>query len=140
MASDSRFESSESAELAFYEAIERTDLLAMKQVWAGSRAAVCIHPGSAPLRGLGNIMRSWESIFQGGPEMHFRVELLEKVITDDLAIHLVAEYIRLSGDAEERPPVFATNIFRRCQNGWHMTLHHASPTPERRRSGRHSMH
>jgi len=134
------FDSPENAELAFYDALERADLDAMSKVWEGARNPVCIHPASAPLRGLREILSSWEQIFQGGPEMHLRVEMLEKTLTEDLAIHLVAEYIRLSGDAEERPPVFATNIYRRCRFGWRMVVHHASPTPERRRGHRQSVH
>lgn len=134
------FDSPESAELAFYDAVERADLTAMKTVWAGTRNAVCIHPGSQPLMGVSKILQSWESIFSGGPEMHFRVQLMEKTLTEDLAIHLVAEYIRLSGEAEERAPIFATNIYRRCQGGWRMVLHHASPTPERRQRSRQAIH
>jgi len=135
-----RFDSPEAAEIAFYDAVERADLADMRRVWADIRNAVCIHPAGEPLKGPRAIMQSWEAIFRSGPEMHFRVQLLERTMTDDLAVHMVAEFIRLSGEPEERAPVFATNIYRCCQEGWRMVLHHASPTPERRQSSRKPLH
>lgn len=134
------FESPIDVELAFYDAVERADLEAMQSVWAGARNPVCVHPAGEPLRGLRSILQSWEAIFQRGPEMHFRVEVLDKTLTDDIAVHIVAEYIRLIGEPDERSPVFSTNIYRCCEHGWQMVLHHASPTPERRRGTRQPVH
>lgn len=134
------FESPQAAEIAFYEAVERADLDAMARVWADVRNAVCIHPGGMPVQGRKAILDSWEQIFQGGPGMHFQVQVMEKTLTDDLAVHLVAEFVRLSGEPEERAPIFATNMYRACAEGWRMVLHHASPTPERRQHHRQPIH
>lgn len=134
------FDTPQAAEIAFYEAVERADLAEMGRVWADVRNAVCIHPGGTPIQGRQAILESWEQIFQGGPEMHFQVQVLEKTLTEDLAVHLVAEFVRLSGEAEERAPIFSTNMYRACAEGWRMVLHHASPTPERRKSHRQPVH
>lgn len=134
------FDSPDDVEIAFYDAVERADMDSMESVWAGARNAVCIHPAGEPLRGLKTILHSWEAIFRGGPDMRFRVEVLEKTLTEDIAVHLVAEYIRLSGEPDERPPIYATNMYRRCEHGWQMVLHHASPTPERRQRTRQPVH
>jgi hypothetical protein len=44
-----------------------------------------------------------------------------------LAIHVLHEHISVPGEAAERPPAVATNIYQLTEQGWRMVLHHASP-------------
>lgn len=134
------FESPADAERAFYEAFEQADLRAMSRVWADVRNVVCIHPLNEPVVGPRAVLKSWEKMFEKGPEMHFRVRVQGKTLTEDLATHLVTEHIRVSGETTERPPIIATNIYRYCSDGWRMILHHASPIADRRSKPRHKVH
>lgn len=135
-----RLETPDDVEAAFYEAFETADLSAMRAVWADVRGIICVHPLGEPLVGPRAVLGSWEEMFAKGPEMHFRVRLLQQTRTEDLATHLVSEHIRVSGEAEERPPVIATNIYRYCSGGWRMIVHHASPIPDRRSQSRQRIH
>lgn len=136
----SRLESPSDAEAAFYEAFEAADFAAMRAVWADVRGIICIHPLGEPLVGPKAVLNSWETIFEKGPEMHFRVRVLQQTRTEDIATHLVSEHIRVIGETEERPPVLATNIYRYCSGGWRMIVHHASPIADRRREFRGQVH
>jgi ketosteroid isomerase-like protein len=122
------FDSPDEAEAAFYDAFETADVAAMNEVWADTRGVTCIHPVGKPLKGPQAVRKSWMMMFRNGPEMHFRIRVLQKTRTEDLSVHIVAEHIRVAGETDERPPVIATNIYRRCADGWRMILHHASPT------------
>ena len=37
------------------------------------------------------------------------------------------EYLLVGQEAGPRPPILATNLYRKEGEGWHMVLHHASP-------------
>lgn len=117
----------QAAEKAFYEAFEAGDLLAMMRVWADTSDICCIHPMGKALHGPAAVSEGWEGIFSSGQRLQFVLESVQWQGTDDLAISVVLEHIKVEGDARPRPPMIATNIYRRTDHGWHMLLHHASP-------------
>ena len=49
--------------------------------------------------------------------------------TAEIAIHLVEERVKVRGQAEQQPPVYATNVYRKRESGWHLIIHQNSPTP-----------
>jgi ketosteroid isomerase-like protein len=57
------FATPEDVEAAFYEAIARSDLVALMSVWAEDEEIVCIHPTGQRLTGSDAIRDSWRSIF-----------------------------------------------------------------------------
>jgi ketosteroid isomerase-like protein len=130
------FQTPEAAEAAFYRAFTASDLAAMMAVWAPDDDIACIHPMSAPLGGREPIRQSWAGIFRNSSGMALRVDTARMVHEAGLAIHLVYEHIRPSDKSEFQPPVVATNVYRHSALGWHMILHHASPTPPPRAPAR----
>lgn len=121
------FESSDQAETAFYDAFERADLDAMRDVWADDSGVCCIHPGGERLDGVAAVMDSWASILSGNPMLRFRITDRRVRISGDLAVHVLRENLYLEGTL--RGVVLATNVYRRGEAGWHMILHHAAPDP-----------
>lgn len=120
----------EEAEQAFYDAFQRADLAAMMNVWADREFIECIHPASTRLRGRSDIEASWRSIFGSGVQMRIIRSDIHRTQDSLLAIHVLYEHLAVA-DAKRRPaPVIATNIYQFIDGGWHMVLHHASPSPD----------
>jgi len=116
------------AEAAFYEAIEKADLEAMMAVWADDDI-LCVHPGGARLVGVEQVRESWRQIFASGQTLRFRLRNQQSVNGMTLVVHSVYEQISVAGQAQERHPAVATNIYLRTENGWRMVVHHASIAP-----------
>ncbi len=130
-----RFATPQEAEAAFYDAFEQRNLDGMMQVWDDDDTIVCIHPMGQRLEAYQSIREGWHQIFAAGSLMHFTVS--EQIYIQDaqLAIHMVQEHILLDDEEQPRPPVYSTNIYRLGESGWHMILHHASPSPPGDTSG-----
>lgn len=121
------FPSPEAAEAAFYSAFEARDLDAMMTTWSPSENIVCIHPLAAPLNGRGPVAAGWKSIFEAAGQFQIQVELAHETREAGLVIRVVREYLAIGQEAEPRPPILATNVYRQADDGWHLLLHHASP-------------
>lgn len=117
------------AEAAFYDALERADLIAMMTVWAEDEEIVCVHPGGQRLAGFAQVQDAWRRIFSSGPRL--KVRLSNQVVVQGLllAVHSVHENITVSGEDQLRPAIIATNIYLRSALGWRMVVHHASSAP-----------
>jgi ketosteroid isomerase-like protein len=124
----------EQAETAFYSAFENADLEAMMSVWSNDESIVCIHPHGPRLTGHAEVRDSWRQIMANSPRMIIRIDELNTVMDDGLAIRLVNEHIRTGPSAEPELTILATNVYRRTSDGWRIIVHHASPTPEALRS------
>ena len=115
-------------EAAFYNAFANCDLDAMSIVWSNDEV-VCIHPGSVALVGREAVMRSWTHILTNAqlPELQYKV--LSRISRNDLAVHVVEEYIASAGDPVATTLVLATNVYYRSDDaGWLLLEHHASVT------------
>ena len=123
------FPTAQDAENAFYEALERSDLDAMMQVWSEDEEIVCVHPAGQRLAGQEQVREAWRQLFAGGPSM--RVQIVQRVVVTGMmiAVHSVHEVITVAGEARPRPAVVATNVYLRTAAGWRMVVHHASPAP-----------
>lgn len=110
------------AEAVYYEAFLHCDTEVMAALWADGDV-VCIHPSSGAIIGHDKVVRSWAHIFEGAlpPEIKFTVG--KKVMSGDLAVHLVVEEI---ATGSESAVVLATNVYQRFESGWLMTEHHGS--------------
>lgn len=117
----------EAAEAAFYAAFEARSLDAMMSAWADAEHIACIHPLSAPLSGRSLVATGWRSIFEAAGQFRVQVELAHEIREPDLVIRVVREYLIIGQEETARPPVLATNIYRKEADGWRMLLHHASP-------------
>ena len=121
------FETPDDVEAAFYAAFSSADIEAMKQVWADSAQAVCVHPMSAPLYGFAAIFESWSNILGngGGRIAH---QTLYRRLEGNLAIHGIEERLSLPQGVEAR--MHATHVYvNEPKAGWKLLIHHASPLP-----------
>ncbi|MGE0483273.1 MAG: nuclear transport factor 2 family protein [Gammaproteobacteria bacterium] len=123
------FASSLEAEQAFYAAFEAGDLEAMMRVWAYSFDIVCVHPAGPRLEGVDAIRRSWRHILADPVLRSFDLRGRLVVGSDDIRIHTLEEHIGVPGSHLYAPPVLATNVYHRLDDGWRMILHHASMLP-----------
>lgn len=116
----------------FYAAFERGDFDAMQEIWALDDGVVCVHPGTEPIRGRREVMRSWMVLMANSPYIQFFLTDIEAEVTGDLASVTCTENV-LSAAPGTPVGVFAggsataTNVFRRTAEGWRLWIHHASP-------------
>ncbi|RLJ22643.1 ketosteroid isomerase [bacterium endosymbiont of Escarpia laminata] len=122
------FESPQDAEDAYYDAIDEMNLEAMMAVWEESDEVLCLLPMSPAQRGLEAIRKVWEPMLSGDMVLNMEIKHLSWIETDDIAIHLIKEIVKIPG-APETQPVYATNIYRRGGDGWRILMHQNSPTP-----------
>ena len=109
-------------ERAFYSAFANCSIQEMDAVWA-DEDAICIHPGSAALRGKTAVMHSWARILAAGNAVDIEYEVIQRIVSEELAIHIVREILTQN---DGRIEVMATNVYR-CENGcWKMLEHHGS--------------
>ena len=125
--SQSAFPTPEAAEAAFYAAFEARSLDAMMAVWAGDDRIACIHPLAAPLNGRAAVAAGWRSLFEAAGKFRVQVELAHELRETGQVIRIVREYLVIGQETEPRPPILATNVYRKDAGGWRMVLHHASP-------------
>ncbi|MEO5693742.1 MAG: SgcJ/EcaC family oxidoreductase [Usitatibacter sp.] len=118
------------AETAFYDAFERADVAAMMAVWAASDDVVCIHPTGPRLLGFEAVRESWGQIFSNGSQLRARTVDVRKFEGQSVAVHSVVEILTAPGSQDSPQSVLATNVYELGDNGWRMTIHHASPMPE----------
>ncbi|MFN3716071.1 MAG: YybH family protein [Thiobacillus sp.] len=121
------FATPEAAEIAFYSAFESRSLDDMMRVWAQTDQIVCIHPLAAALNGRGAVAAGWRSIFEAAAQFSIGIQLAHEIRETDQVVRIVYESLTIGHETEPRPPILATNLYRREADGWHMVLHHASP-------------
>lgn len=117
----------ESAEAAFYSAFEARDADAMMAVWANDGSVACIHPLTAPLTGRAALAAGWLSIFEAAGKFRVQVEVAHEIREAGQVIRVVREYLTIGDETGPRPPILATNVYRKEADGWRIVLHHASP-------------
>ena len=121
------FPTPDEAESAFYDAFERSDLAAMMAVWAADDDIVCVHPQGPRLVGFEAVRESWTQIFASGTALRIRTVDSRRYMGSTMAVHSVVEMLSSPGEQGASSPVFATNVYVLTENGWRMTVHHASP-------------
>ena len=121
------FPTPEAAESAFYAAFEARSLDAMMAVWAADDSIVCIHPLAAPLNGHAAVVAGWRSMFEAAGQFRMQIETAHEIREAGQVIRIVREYLIIGQEREPRPPILASNVYRKEADGWRMVLHHASP-------------
>ena len=123
------FATSDEAELALYDALERADLARLMQVWADDEEVICVHPGGLRVVGHAAIQESWQEILAGGG-LHIRPSRSVILHSMMCAEHSLIEQITVNGpDATEVAHCYATNVFHKGPTGWRLVMHHASAAP-----------
>jgi ketosteroid isomerase-like protein len=121
------FSTPEAAESAFYAAFEARSLDAMMAVWASDDSIACIHPLAAPLNGHARHQVGHLPGIEAAGQFRVQVEVAHEIRQAIQVIRIVREYLIIGQEAEPRPPILATNVYRREADGWRMVLHHAAP-------------
>jgi ketosteroid isomerase-like protein len=121
------FPTPEAAESAFYAAFEACSLDAMMAVWAADDSIACIHPLAAPLNGHAAVAAGWRSMFEAAGQFRMQIETAHEIREARQVIRIVREYLIIGQETEPRPPILASNVYRKEADGWRMVLHHASP-------------
>jgi ketosteroid isomerase-like protein len=121
------FSTPEAAEAAFYAAFESRNLDAMMAVWANDDSIACIHPLSAPLDGRAAVSAGWRSMFEAAGQFRIQVEIAHEIRGASQTVRIVREYLLIGQEPGPRPPILATNLYRKEGEGWNLVLHHASP-------------
>lgn len=120
------------ANTAFYDAVERGDLDTLEGLWIDGDAAVCVHPGLAPIHGARAVLRSWAAVLAGTPYLQFVLTDVTTEVAGDVGVVTCTENLLSAADGMP-DTVFAggkavaTNVFRREDGHWRLWVHHASP-------------
>jgi ketosteroid isomerase-like protein len=120
------------ANAELYAAFEAADIDRMSALWDDSEDLVCVHPGWAAVTGRGRVLRSWSVIMANTPYIQFFLTDVTPFVQGDVAVVTCQENILTgvtdaSGELSDSSVAFATNVFRRRDDGWRLWLHHASP-------------
>lgn len=117
------------AEDAYYDAIDECDLEKMMSAWDNSPQAGCLLPMQAFQYGKKTIRELWKTLLDPARRVDITVNHLQWIEHGDIAIHLLEEMVSPVGTEERQPPIYATNVFRRSEDGWRLLLHVNSPSP-----------
>ncbi|MBU6285411.1 MAG: DUF4440 domain-containing protein [Betaproteobacteria bacterium] len=121
-----RYDSSEAAEDAVYEALAQGDLEALMALWSDEEDSVCIHPSGPRLIGLDAIRQSWALILAQGNLVVNRSKL-QVIAAGTVAVHNLIETIQVFEAGHTRAFHMAcTNVYMHGSRGWRMVLHHAA--------------
>lgn len=123
------FKTPADVEDSYYDAIDECDLEKMMSVWDHSPQAACLLPMQPMHHGTEAIRAMWKPMLDPELQVDITVNHLEWIEQGDMAIHLLEERVTLKGTGERQPPIYATNVYRRDQEGWHLLLHVNSPAP-----------
>ena len=120
-----------SANENFYEAFNKRDIEAMKNIWGKGVQATCIHPGWPPLKGFEPILDSWEGIFKNSGNMEVQISDVQVLASNDLAwISCIEKLYTIAESGVLASNIFSTNLFHLEEDVWKMVMHHASPVPD----------
>ncbi len=125
-----QFKTPDEVDAVFYEAFMHCDPDVMSALWA-DKDVICVHPGAGAIVDYDAIVRSWANIFSNAQRTNMKHTVIKRVVSNELAVHVVAEEMLSSGTLVA--VVLATNVYRKFENGWLMIEHHASLVQNRRK-------
>jgi ketosteroid isomerase-like protein len=121
------FATPQDAEDAFYDAIDEADAQGLRSVWEDSNDIACLLPMQPMLHGA-DVHEAFRPLVDGAIGLDIQVRHIRWLETDDLAIHFVEERVSMPGSPPQ-PAVYALNVYRKSEAGWHLLIHQNSPTP-----------
>ena len=118
----------EAANRRFYEALETRDADALAACWITGDDAACVHPGGPWVTGWQDVFDAWGFILANTGYMEVTVAIVNVAINDPVAVVSCVEHVTSAHEGERVSAMLtATNIFVLGNDGWRMSLHHASP-------------
>ncbi|MEJ2620963.1 MAG: SgcJ/EcaC family oxidoreductase, partial [Candidatus Thiodiazotropha sp.] len=97
-------------------------------VWDASDEVLCLLPMMPAQRGRAAIETAWSALLTEDIALDIEIKHLSWIETDAVAIHLIEEMVKADPETPAHP-VYATNIYRKSDQGWFLILHQNSPTP-----------
>lgn len=122
------YQTADETESAFYDAIERSDINALMELWADDEEIVCVHPNAPRLIGHKAIRDSWVAIFERGP-IHIRPVQCHATHSITISVHTIIEEVARQTNDIPDIHVLATNVYIKTSKGWRIVAHHASVAP-----------
>jgi ketosteroid isomerase-like protein len=122
------FSTPQDAEDAYYDAIDEKDLTALMAVWDESETILCLLPMMPIQQGREAVETAWGAMFNSDISLDIQIKHLSWIETNEIAIHLIEEWVNTGAESGPQP-VYATNIYRNGDQGWHLIMHQNSPTP-----------
>lgn len=120
------FSTIDAAEAAFYSAIERHDVEAMRKVWSNSDRAAYIEPNGNAAVGIDSIIETLARAFATAPFVQFELTpLTQSEPGNSVAVRLVRENVTFVAD-NRKTALMGSNVFRRDATGWKILLHQAT--------------
>ena len=124
------FTTPQDAEDAYYDALEEANLPKLLAVWDDSDDISCLLPMQALAQGRAAVTETFAQLLSGGRGIELSVTHLHWIETPEVAIHLVEETAQKGAPGGPPPmPVYASNIYRKGNRGWHLIVHQNAPTP-----------
>lgn len=124
------YETAESAEDAYYDALEAGDFEAIMAVWGDGDDIACALPMAPFAIGRSAVESVWREILSNLGPIDLQTRHIHWIRLGDTAIHLIEEMAAVTTPGQPAPPpVYATNTYRRGDQGWRMVMHQNSPTP-----------
>ncbi len=118
------------AHAAFYAAFEAGDLAAMEALWVEDDSALCVHPGTTPVRGASAVRRAWALIMATTPYIQFILTDVDVRRRDQVAYVTCVENVLVGGEASDQFRAgisIATHVMVRTEDDWRLWVRHASP-------------
>jgi ketosteroid isomerase-like protein len=123
------FGTPEAAEDAYYDALEAGDLDALIAIWATNDDIACALPMAPLATGHVEVTTTWQKALAALGPIDLQTRHIRWIHAGDMAIHLVEEIAPAPPGQPAPPGIYATNVYRRFETGWHMVLHQNSPVP-----------
>ncbi len=115
---------------SFYEAFNKQNLDLMTTIWSKEDIATCIHPGWPVLRGINDILESWNDIFDNTDHMEIRLSDVSICQSTGIAwVNCQENLFSINMSGVQTSKVFATNGYKLVGGEWKMALHHAAAIP-----------
>jgi len=118
----------EGVNLEFYEAFSAKDMERMARLWAKTPHVRCVHPGWELVTGYGEVLRSWQDIFNSIEDVEVTIsEVQVEVLGTAAWVNQIVDLAITTEDEETfEASVVTTNLFEYAQGTWLMVLHHSS--------------
>jgi ketosteroid isomerase-like protein len=121
------FATAQDAEDAFYDAIDERDAEQLRAVWEDSDDIACLLPMQPMLHGA-TVHDAFRPLTDGEIRVEIQVRHIRWLEADEIAFHWVEELVKTPGNPPQ-PAIYALNIYRRGESGWHLLIHQNSPSP-----------
>jgi ketosteroid isomerase-like protein len=124
------FSTVDAVEEAFYDALNRGDVVGMMSLWSDDDDCVCVHPSGDRYVGTDAIKASWDLLLaQGGIPISPRSR--RSYMGAVLVVHNLVEELQMPPErGSEIVSFIVTNVYSRSPKGWRILMHQSVQTSQ----------